>query len=243
MKNRIIKYYKIFMSILKLQLLNIEFKDFNSNNYELYTKTHLFFTKPHRLKIFKNKTIGVALLRIDDFKDFDSYYKSVNGKNSAAYYSRKSIKRGYCFIEVDLNNYIDDVFEINTSAKLRQGREMSEKYLTKQKEFHRNENYRYYGVLNVDGRLVSYCSVAFFGQFLSIDNLLGHKSYLNDGIMYLMLIELNRIIFNEMRGGGLEFVMYDTFFGASDGIKLFKKKLGFKPYKVNWILENKFDNK
>ena len=236
------KYYKLFFNILNLPVLNVEFKGLDRSNYDIYIRTYDFFTRQHRLKIFKNKTIGVALLVVEDFLDFDGYYKSINGKNSAAYYSRKSIKGGYSFTEIDLNDHIDDAFEINTSVKLRQGREMTDKYLTKQKEYVRNENYRHFGVFNSDGKLMSYCSVAFFGQFISIDKLLGHKEYLNDGIMYFMLIELNRIIFNEMKAIGFKFVMYDTFFGASDGLKLFKKKLGFKPYKVNWILERKIDN-
>jgi len=29
--------------------------------------------------------------------------------------------------------------------------------------------------------------------------------------------------------------MYDTFFGASSGLRYFKERLGFRPYKVRWI--------
>jgi len=68
--------------------------------------------------------------------------------------------------------------------------------------------------------------------------LLGHKKFLNDGIMYLMLVELNKLIFNEYKKSGYKYIRYDTFFGASDGLKMFKQKLGFKPYKVKWLWVN-----
>ena len=35
-----------------------------------------------------------------------------------------------------------------------------------------------------------------------------------------------------------DYLMYDTFFGASEGLKKFKEKLGFQPYKVKWKWEN-----
>jgi hypothetical protein len=35
----------------------------------------------------------------------------------------------------------------------------------------------------------------------------------------------------------IKFVMYDTIFGASDGLRLFKKRLGFKPYLVKWRIK------
>ena len=34
---------------------------------------------------------------------------------------------------------------------------------------------------------------------------------------------------------GYKYVMYDTFFGASEGLQKFKKKACFRPYIVNWI--------
>ena len=53
--------------------------------------------------------------------------------------------------------------------------------------------------------------------------------------MYLMMIELNRLIFEEYKNKGYKYIAYDTYFGASDGLKQFKNKLGYKPYKVRWI--------
>jgi hypothetical protein len=39
-----------------------------------------------------------------------------------------------------------------------------------------------------------------------------------------------------MRERAVRFVMYDTFFGASPGLKNFKTILGFKPYRAKYLL-------
>jgi hypothetical protein len=96
----------------------------------------------------------------------------------------------------------------------------------------------YFGVKNKDGKLLAYCYIGFFGEFILINTLLGHKKYLNDGIMYMMMVELNKIVFEQYKKNEYKYIMYDTFFGATDGLKLFKKKLGYKPYKVKWIWED-----
>ena len=238
MLNKLKKTILILQEIIQLPKVNIKFKDMDNNSIQNYQNTYQYFTKPHRLKLFKNKTLGVALIDLNLYKNFEEYYKSINGKNSAAYYSRKAIKREYKFMEIDRNNYIDDIYEINTSSKIRQGKKMSSSYLQKQKQYKNETNYRYFGVVDKDGKLRSYCNIGFYGEFALVVTLLGHKKYLNDGIMYLMMIEVNKIMFNEYRQKGYKYIMYDTFFGASEGLKKFKEKLGYKAYKVKWIWEN-----
>lgn len=213
---------------VKLKFSNIE------NNRETYH----YFTKRHRFKVIRNKTIGVALIDISLYKNFDEYYKTVNGKNSAAYYARKAAKRNYQFVEIDRNNYRDDIYEINTSSQERQGKKMSASYLQKAEYYENKSNYRYYGVVGQNGKLFSYCSIGLYGDFAVVVTLLGHKNFLNEGIMYLMMTEAHRALFAEFQNNSpCRFIMYDTFFGASEGLKLFKRKLGYKPYRVKWIWE------
>jgi hypothetical protein len=52
-----------------------------------------------------------------------------------------------------------------------------------------------------------------------------------------MLIEFSKIMFEKYKPEGYKYIMYDTFFGATDGLKQFKKKLNYKPYKVKWLWE------
>jgi len=223
--------------VLSLPKASIKFKNYTKESINNYKKTYNYFTKPHRLKLFKNKTLGVTKKGFDEYNNFDEYYKSINGKNSAAYYARKALRREYKFVEIDRNNYIDDIYEINTSSTIRQGREMSSGYLQRQDKYINESNYKYFGVVNGGGKLLSYCNIGFYGEFAVVVTLLGHKQYLNDGIMYLMMIELNKIMFEEYKLKGYKYIMYDTFFGASEGLKKFKEKLGYKPYKVRWIWE------
>jgi len=238
MKTKLKKIFNIIKEINNLPQVNISFKDMQENSLQNYTNTYKYFIKPHRLKFFKNKTLGVALIELDLYKNFDEYYNSVNGKNSAAYYSRKALKREYRFIEIDRNDYIDDIYEINTSAFIRQGKKMSDGYLKKVESYKNEPHYRYFGVVDKNAKLVSYCNIGFYGEFALIVTLLGHKEYLNDGVMYLMLIEFHKLMFDEYKDKGYKYIMYDTFFGASEGLKKFKEKLGFQPYRVKWKWEN-----
>lgn len=228
----------LLKEIYSLPKREIAFRGANREGIENAREAYRYFTKPHRFRLFKNKSLGVALVDLNQFSSFEEYYKSINGKNSAAYYARKATKRGYRFLEIDRNNYIDDIYRINTSAKVRQGKQMSSSYLKKQESYNQDPNYRYFGVVDSQGRLVAYCNIGFFGEFSLISTLLGHKEYLNDGIMYLMLVEFTKIMFQEYKQEGYRYIMYDTFFGASDGLKMFKNKLGFVPYKVVWKWEN-----
>lgn len=238
MQTKIRKALNILLLIVKLPKVSISFSGFTNETKEKYLETYKYFTKWHRLKFFRNKTLGVALINLNLYKNFDEYYKSINGKNSAGYYSRKALKRKYSFVEINRNNYIDDIYEINTSSTMRQGRIMSSSYMQKQDNYQNEINYRYFGVINEEGKLLAYCNIGFYGEFALVTTLLGHKKYLNDGIMYLMMIEVNKIIFNDYKKNGYKYIMYDTFFGASDGLKKFKKKLGYKAYKVKWLWEN-----
>ncbi len=234
MKN-ILQYFRIIKEILKLEKIIIAFKDWDIETKKDYEKTYSYFTKPHRLKLFKNKTLGVELIPLNGYNSFAEYYNQINGKNSAAYYQRKALRKGYKFVEINLNDYIDDIYQINISTPVRQGKAMSSKYLKKESHYEIKKNFRYFGCLNSDGILLSYCCVGFYGEFANINVLLGHYKFLNDGIMYLMMVELNKIIFNEYKNFGYKFIMYDMFFGASDGLKMFKRKLGYKPYRVKWL--------
>lgn len=224
----------ILKDIISLPKITITFCKYMDETKSKYKETYKYFTKLHRLKLFRNKTLGVALIDLNLYKNFDEYYKSINGKNSAAYYARKALKRGYKFIEIDRNDYIDDIYEINISTPIRQGRKMSEDYLKKVEQYKSEPNYRYFGVIDEKGKLVSYCNIGFYGEFALVVTLLGHKEHLNNGVMYLMMIEFGKVMFNEYKNRGYRYIMYDTFFGASKGLKKFKTKLGYKPYRVKW---------
>jgi hypothetical protein len=206
----------------------------NSATLEKSRETFKSFTNRHRLLIIKKKTIGVALIDFTHFGNFSDYLKSIDGKNSAAYYSRKAKKREYKFTQIDRNEFKDDIHEINTSAEFRQGRKMTDSYFIKTDHHETLPGYLYFGVVNSSGKLVAYCNITNYGEFAAIPTLLGHKAHLNDGIMYYMLTEVARYLFEIKDSVNLRYLVYDTLIGASGGLQKFKRKLGFQAYRVKW---------
>jgi hypothetical protein len=204
------------------------------NAQELYS----WFTQPHaNLPIFSNKTVGVQLIDLRAFAAFDDYLKSINGKNSAAYYRRKALSKGYTFALVDRNDYVDDIHAINLSLDTRQGRKMHPVYLAKTTHYEHSPGWMHFGVLNAQGTLTAYLDLQIANEVAVTRTLLGHGQHLNDGIMYLLLIEVARHLYAT---DTTRYLMYDMYFGTGQGLRLFKEKLGFKPYWVKWAMKSDF---
>lgn len=221
----------LLKQIWNLPKINLNFINYiNNPNIE---ETYRSFTKKHpKYLFFANKSVGVALIALSKYSNSEQYKKFINGKNSAAYYARKANKLGYIVSEINRNEFINDIYEINTSSQFRQGRQMSHGYREKVENYESKPHFIYFGVVDRCGVLRAYCNVGFYGDFAVVSQLLGHKDYLNDGVMYLMLVEIVSDLIDE---GKINFLMYDTFFGASDGLKKFKQKLAFVPYRVKWV--------
>ena len=49
--------------------------------------------------------------------------------------------------------------------------------------------------------------------------------------MYLLFAEAVRVLMEEK---SIRYFMYDTYFGGTDGLRLFKKRIGFEPFHVRW---------
>jgi hypothetical protein len=191
------------------------------------------FTKRHpRFLLFGNKTLGAALVDLTRFQTGAEYLQTVKGRNSAEHHARRARARGYRVIEIDRNHYIDDIHHINTSVEVRQGKTMSESYLNKQHHYVADPNYKYFGTLDVTGHLVAYGEVGVWGNFAAFNRVIGVRN--NDGIMHLMVSE---IVCTFIENDDVEYLMYDTYFGATPGLKLFKTALGFSPYRARYCLQ------
>lgn len=190
------------------------------------------FTKRHpRFPVFRYKTIGVALIDRKPFSNGEEYVKSVNGKNSAAYFMRKSVRAGYSFRHIDPIASTDAIYAVNISAEVRQGRVMDESYRNKFTDYPVNQNNSYYGVF-LNEQLVAYLWVVRSGELAVLNRLLGHADHLNNGVMYHLVTGFVEQEFSS--GSSVKYVMYDTFFGATEGLKMFKQRCGFKPWRVKW---------
>ena len=131
--------------------------------------------------------------------------------------------------------HLKELYEINTSSEERQGRRMTEHYLEEVTEEEKKEYIKWYGVFNKENLLLGYIKLIATPKFYNMTGILGHSEYLKDNIMHLMLHDLMIELIKENENNESDvYIMYDTYFGASEGIKLYKKKHCFTPYKVKW---------
>jgi len=228
MLQKLTNIYHILQEIRTLPKVRINVKCDSDTCRELYG----LFTKRHpRYLVFPNKAIGAALVDLNEFPNSAAYLDSFSEKSSAAYRSRRCLRKGYRFEEIDRNRFIEDIHEINTSLKERQGREMDEAYREKKEHYPVQENQRYFGVLKGD-KLVAYAWVTVCGEVALLGTLLGHGDHLKAGVMYLLITQIISLFLDEVKE--VKYVMYDTVFGASEGLRTIKKRLGFRPYRVQW---------
>ena len=196
------------------------------------------FQRRHsRFPLIRRKTIGIGLIDLSLFSNGKDYISSVNGKNSAAYFSRKSQRAGFQFKLINPNNFIDSIQKIHFSAKTRQGKEIEASYLNKIEKYPIDDRNSYFGIFRGD-LLVAYLWAIKSSELIMINRIMGHSDFLKDGIMYQLLTEFITHTIDKEKTE-TKFVMYDTMLGASDGLRLFKERCGFRPYRVNWRISSK----
>jgi hypothetical protein len=184
-----------------------------------------------RYPFFACKTVGVELIDVRRFQDFDKYLATVGGKNSTAYYRRRALRKGYSFVRINKNDHVEEIHAINTSASMRQGHPMEKEYIKFKARFPIEKDWLYLGIKNDQGRLVAYLDISCIGEVAYVGPILGHAAFLKDGIMYLLFAEAIRLLMDKK---SVRYFMYDTYFGGTDGLRLFKKRIGFQPFHVRW---------
>jgi hypothetical protein len=196
------------------------------------TEAYRYFTKPHpKYRVIQNKSVGAALIDLRATATRDRYLEQIDGKNRGADHARRAHARGYVVTEIERNNFIDEIHGINTSVETRQGRPMDEHYLKKVERFDTLPYFKYFGVFDPKGKLVAYANLGIYGDFGAFSQLLGYRN--NHGIMHLLVVD---IVCGLIDQGALNFLMYDTFFGARPGMRQFKTMVGFKPYRAKYRL-------
>lgn len=221
------KIISVLKKISKLEKVTVSLGVNDDEGKILFKSLNRF----HPKYIFiRNKTIGVSLLNLSEFRTNEDYLVTVSGKNSTAYYSRKCLKDGYIFRILDPNKFQTEILTINSSQTERQGIKMAASYL-----HHLNypdNHHHFYGGLFLNNELVAYIWFVEQGEMVLVNRILGHAAHLKKGIMYLLFSSSIEFILKQKIK--INWVMYDMFFGASEGLKLFKTRLGFKPYFVRW---------
>lgn len=231
MMNKLRNLFILLMQIKNLPIAQLRF--FLEINPDNIISTYKYFTKPHKkYKFIKNKSLGAALINLKEFSGRNEYLENIKGRNSGAHHAKKAKSRGYVLVEIDRNNFIDEIHKINTAIEIRQGRPMDVSYLKKTERYESISNFRYYGVMNTEGKLVAYSTLGFYGNFAAFDQIIGYRN--NDGIMHFMVVEITCQLIEDST---LKYLMYDTYFGAAPSFKMFKAMLGFKPYRAIYTIQ------
>jgi hypothetical protein len=231
MLNKLSRLFDQVLAVARLPVVRLQFHlVLNPENIQ---KSYRYYTKPHpRYKIFPNKSLGAALVDLTRFRNSDEYAQALNARKDLGRHVRRAKSKGYTVVEIDRNNFIEDIFQINNSTDVRQGRPMDADYRNKKTSYQSEVNFKYYGVLNTAGKLMAYGEVAFFGNFAAFNRVIGVRN--NDGIMHLMVSDIIRRL---VEARTYDYLMYDTYFGASPGLKTFKKTLGFAPYRAKYSIQ------
>lgn len=201
------------------------------------------FNKKHpRFYVIRNKTVGIGLIQLDAFSSPEKYVEAVNGKNSAAYFARKAQRAGYLFSGIDPNRFTEAIHAIHLSTEERQGIAIDSAYLKKIEQYPVDERNEFYGILK-GNELVAYLWIVRSGELLLMNRIMGHAAHLKEGIMYLLVTQF---IQQELKARtdlrtAARFVMYDTMLGATPGLRMFKERCGFHPFRVTWKMEGSYE--
>ncbi len=230
MSNTLSQLFELGRTIARMPVAQLEFR--RELNPPDVARMHRHFTRRHpRYLVCQNKSIGAALVDLSRFNDHSAYLDTVKGGNSAAAHASKARKKGYRVVEIDRNNYVDQIHAINNSVEVRQGRPMDAIYREKVTQFSNEKNCTYMGVLNPAGELVSYANFGTYGNFVAIDRIIGFRN--NDGVMHLLMTDIVGRLIEERK---VRYLMYDTCFGASPGLIKFKTMHGFSPHRAKFSI-------
>lgn len=169
----------------------------------------------------------VSLLRLDDMDTYLGEHRTARRRASRAR------RLGYEFAGFDRADFADDVYAINTSMPVRQGKPMSPGYLEHQ-DFTRLPEYpcpRHridtWGVFRKD-ELVAYIVLYVSGDLALVSQILGHGDHLENDVMYLLAVEA----FGSLPKPAT--VFYNRWDSGQNGLRFFKSRLGFEPERAEW---------
>ncbi len=166
----------------------------------------------------------------------DSFERWRAAHRTARKRADRSARLGYRFATIDRSQHSDDIFDINTSLPVRQGRPMSAGY--RQRPQHSPlpdyacDRHRIceYGVLEGD-RLRAYLVLYRVGDLGLVSQILGHGDHLAADVMWLLA---SGAVEQQIPLGGV--LYYNRWDSGTDGLRYFKARLGFRETDVRWAL-------
>lgn len=173
---------------------------------------------------------GVSAMRLDGFDGWLADRRTVRKR------ARRCERLGYRFAEIDRHDHEADIYAINTSKPVRQGRPMTAGYHEipcygpNPVVCSRHHVYTY-GVVSAEPRLVAYLWLYRCGELALVSSILGHAAALAAEVMYLLA--RGTVEAQTPHGGMLVYNLHDS---GTDGLRFFKERLGLAPTEVEWLL-------
>jgi hypothetical protein len=212
---------------------NIENKQnllFIKNCYDSHIRCHKGYYKGNILK---------DICAIIEFpKTIDEYFQFIGCKSRNMI--RKAQKTGFIVKKItNYNEFIDDIYEINTSKEIRQSNKMSSNYINKpNKQLDYISDNKYFNLIRYgcfkDNKLVAYCYPYICNNTILINQILGHGDYQKYGIMNLLIYKICEDMIVNFKN--IKYWWYINWFSGNKSLQSFKKSMGFCPKLVN--LEN-----
>lgn len=198
---------------------------------------HLDLTRRHpKFPLVRHGEYGTTLCPLT--RNFDDYFNTIESAARRNY--KKSRRLGYAFERIDCNHYIEDIVALLRSTPERQGRRMPERFFSEKISAPDNpvstshlHDYPYFGVVR-DGKLYAYASCLIAGDICSIETIYGHADHQADGIVPMLIIDMARAVIEQYPE--VKYYSYGSYFGAGETMQRFKRKFGFMPCRVHWVI-------
>jgi hypothetical protein len=148
----------------------------------------------------------------------------------------KAEHHGYFAARVNRDEFEDDVWAVNLSRPVRQGRPMTDSY--KDRPMYARENascalhgVHAYGVLDGHGTLVAYLWMYRAGDLALVSQVLGHAAHEDFGIMHLLFREA--LTAEGQIAPGV--ACYNRWDSGKPGLRQLKAWVGFEETRVEWL--------
>jgi hypothetical protein len=150
---------------------------------------------------------------------------------------KKARRLGYECREYDRSLFEDDIYAINTSLKIRQGRPMKDAYRIRQTypplpQYPCRRHAIHTTGVFLNELLVAYLLWYLVGEYAHVSETLGHGDHLENGVMYLLFLTA----IGQAQEDGARWFGYNLHQSGTDGLRFFKERLGFRSMDVEWVL-------
>jgi len=171
----------------------------------------------------------IAVIKVPE--TIEIYLKEIGAKSRNM--NKKAQKNGIICKVFNWNEYLDDIYEINTSSIKRQGRTMDEAYMQYPEKVNNviedDFSIEFIGAL-VDEKLIGYIELYNYGNFTMTNRILGHKNYLKFGVMNLLIKEC---VEHAIKSKRIAYINYLTMQNRKDNsLSAFKNRVGFREYSL-----------